>query len=114
MRIPAQLRMPDRSVRARLAKDALLTAAVVVVYFVAGKLGLKLAYFHRSATAVWPPAGIALAVLLLFGYRAWPGIFLGALWVNLTTAGSLAVCVGIAAGNTLEGLLGCYLLNRFA
>src|SRR5215470_14829397 len=48
------------------------------------------------------------------GYRVWPGIFVGALLVNLTTAGTLPVCIGIAAGNTLEGLLGCYLLNRFA
>jgi diguanylate cyclase (GGDEF)-like protein len=92
----------------------LLMAAIALVYFVAGKLGLKLAYFNRSATAVWPPTGITLAAFLLFGYRVWPGVFLGALWVNLTTAGSLAACLGMAAGNTLEGLLGCYFLIRFA
>jgi diguanylate cyclase (GGDEF)-like protein len=50
----------------------------------------------------------------MLGYRVWPGIFLGALLVNLTTAGTLPVCMGIAAGNTLEGLLGSYLLKRFA
>jgi diguanylate cyclase (GGDEF)-like protein len=57
---------------------------------------------------------MALVAFLMLGYRVWPGIFLGALLVNLTTAGSLPVCLGIAAGNTLEGLVGCYLLNRFA
>jgi PAS domain S-box-containing protein len=48
------------------------------------------------------------------GYRVWPGIFLGAFLVNLTTAGSIATTLGIATGNTLEGLAGAYLANRFA
>ncbi|HYX68242.1 MAG TPA: MASE1 domain-containing protein [Terriglobales bacterium] len=89
-------------------------AVLAVVYFVAGKLGLSLAFVHPSSTAVWPPAGIALAALLIFGYRVWPAILLGAFLVNLTTAGSVATSVAIAAGNTLEALLGAYLVNRFA
>jgi diguanylate cyclase (GGDEF)-like protein len=100
--------------RSRLARDALVMLALAAIYFVAGKLGLKLAFVHPSATAVWPPTGIALVAFLMLGYRVWPGILLGALLVNLTTAGSLPVCLGIAAGNTLEGLIGCYLLNKFA
>jgi diguanylate cyclase (GGDEF)-like protein len=92
----------------------LVLVVLAAIYFIVGKLGLKLAYFHPSATAVWPPTGIALVAFLMLGYRVWPGVFLGALLVNLTTAGTLPVCLGIAAGNTLEGLLGCYLLNRFA
>lgn len=88
--------------------------ALAAIYFVAGKLGLKLAFVHPSATAVWPPAGIALAAFLMLGYRVWPGIFLGALLISLATAGSLPVCLGIAAGNTLEGLIGCWLLKKFA
>ena len=87
---------------------------VGIVYFAAGKLGLSLALVNASATAVWPPTGIALAALLVFGYRAWPGIFLGAFLVNLTTAGSVATSLGIACGNTLEGLAGTWLLLRFA
>ena len=47
-------------------------AALTVVYVVAGKLGLLFASVHASATAVWPPTGIALAALLLLGRRAWP------------------------------------------
>jgi diguanylate cyclase (GGDEF)-like protein len=87
---------------------------LAVLYFVAGKLGLTLAFVHPSATAVWPPAGIALAALLIFGYRVWPGMLLGAFLVNLTTAGTVATSIGIATGNTLEGLLGAYLVTRFA
>jgi len=51
------------------------------IYVAAGKMGLKLAYIHPSATAVWAPTGIALAALLLLGYRFWPGIFVGAFLV---------------------------------
>ncbi|TKS63052.1 MAG: hypothetical protein EWM73_01864 [Nitrospira sp.] len=93
-----------------LAIIALLTA----LYFVAGKLGLSLAFVHANATAVWPPTGLTLAAFLLFGYRVWPGIFLGAYLVNISTAGSIATSLGIAVGNTLEGLVGAYLVTRFA
>jgi diguanylate cyclase (GGDEF)-like protein len=97
-----------------LAKEVLILLVLAAIYFAVGKLGLRLASVHPSATAVWPPTGITLVAFLVLGYRVWPGIFLGALLVNLTTTGSLPVCLGIAAGNTLEGILGCYLLNRFA
>src|SRR5258705_6060893 len=88
--------------------------ALTGVYFVAGKLGLSLAFVHASATAVWPPTGIALAALLLYGNHMWPAIFLGAFLVNVTTAGSTASSLGIAAGNTLEALLGVWLVKRWA
>ena len=57
---------------------------------------------------------MALAVFLLLGYRVWPGVWLGAFFLNLTTAGSLITSVAIATGNTLEGVLGAYLVNRYA
>jgi len=88
--------------------------ALAGVYFCAGKLGLSWAYVHASASAVWPPTGIALAALLLWGTGLWPGIFLGAFLVNITTQGSLATTLGIAAGNTLEAVLAAWGINRFA
>lgn len=91
-----------------------LIGAITVIYFIAGKLGLRLAFLNASASAVWPPSGIALAVLLLFGYRFWPTIFVGAFFVNLTTAGNLATSFGIAAGNTLEAICGAWFVNQFA
>src|SRR5881296_2655223 len=87
---------------------------VTIVYFIAGKLGLSLAFLNASASPVWPPAGIALAVLLLFGYRIWPAIFVGAFLVNATTAGNVATSLAIATGNTLEAVSGAWLVNRFA
>ena len=89
-------------------------AALTALYFVAGKLGLHLAFLHQSASPVWPPAGIALAALLVMGYRMWPAIFIGAFLVNATTAGNPLTSIGIAAGNTLEALCGAWLVNHFA
>ncbi len=91
-----------------------LIGILAVIYFIAGKLGLMLASLHASASPVWPPAGIALAALLLLGYRAWPAIFIGAFLVNVTTAGNVATSFVIATGNTLEALVGAWLVNRFA
>jgi signal transduction histidine kinase/ActR/RegA family two-component response regulator len=93
---------------------ALLFAAIGALYFVAGKLGLSFATVHSSASAVWPPTGIALGVFLVLGRRAWPAIFVGAFLVNITTAGSVLTSLGIAAGNTLEGVAGAWLVERFA
>src|SRR6058998_888460 len=98
----------------RYLPDPKVVAGLAAVYLLAAKLGLMLAFVHASATAVWPPTGIALAAFLVFGYRVWPGIFAGAYLANITTAGTVATSLGIAAGNTLEGLIGAYLVNRFA
>jgi signal transduction histidine kinase/ActR/RegA family two-component response regulator len=87
---------------------------LVLIYFLAGKLGLKLAFLHVSASPVWPPAGVALGALLVLGYRTWPAIFVGAFLVNVTTAGNFGTSLAIGAGNTLEALCGAWLVNRFA
>ena len=101
-------------IQSRLLGRLGLLAALTAAYFIAGKLGLQVAYVHPSATPVWPPSGFALATLLLAGYDVWPAILAGAFLVNITTAGSVATSAAIAAGNTLEALLGAYLVNRFA
>jgi diguanylate cyclase (GGDEF)-like protein/PAS domain S-box-containing protein len=95
-------------------RELATAAALAVVYFSAAKLGLRFAFVHPSATAVWAPTGIALAAFLILGFRVWPAIFLGAFLANLTTAGTILTSLGIAAGNTLEGVAGCYLVTRFA
>src|SRR5205823_8697000 len=84
------------------------------VYVVAGKLGLSLAFVHASASPVWPPTGIALAAFLTLGYRVWPAVFAGAFVVNIGTAVAVATSLAIALGNTLEGLLGAYLVIHYA
>jgi diguanylate cyclase (GGDEF)-like protein len=95
-------------------KDLLTVGALTVVYFLAGKLGLSMAFVHPSSTAVWPPTGIALAAILFLGARVWPGVFLGAFLVNITTVGTVLTSLGIATGNTLESLIAAYLVTRLA
>src|SRR3989442_11456426 len=90
----------------RPSKNLVGVAALTLVYVIAGKLGLMLAFVHASATAVWPPTGIALAAFLLLGHRVWPAILLGAFVVNITTAGSAATSAGGPTGNTPQGPAG--------
>src|SRR5437773_1538563 len=87
---------------------------LTVVYFIAGKFGLMLASRHASASPVWPAAGVALAALLVLGYRVWPAIFVGAFLVNVTTTGNVATSFAVASGNTLEAVCGAWLVDRFA
>jgi signal transduction histidine kinase len=88
--------------------------SVALLYFIAGKLSLTFAFLNASASPVWPPTGIALAAILVLGYRIVPGIFLGAFLVNITTTASILTCLGIATGNTLEAICGAWLVNRLA
>lgn len=87
---------------------------VFAAYAVSGKLGLQLATLNANTTAVWPPAGIALAALILVGPRIWPAIFAGAFAVNVLTSGDSYASLLIAIGETLESCLAAYLIVRFA
>ena len=84
---------------------------LAAVYFAAGKFGLSLASAHTNVSPVWPPTGIALAAILILGYRVWPGIFLGALMTNLLTPVPMATTFGIAIGNTIEAVIAVRLLS---
>src|SRR5215470_12423760 len=105
---------PGRIAPALRRADVVALVLIGAIYLLAAKLGLRLAFVHASATPVWPAAGIALAALLIRGTRMWPAIFVGAFLANVTTAGSVSTSLGIAVGNTLEAVLGTYLVTRFA
>ena len=89
-----------------------LSLLIAIVYFAAAELGLSLASVHENVTPVWPPTGIAIASLLIFGLRVWPGVFLGALAANILTSIPIASTFGIAVGNTLEAVVAFSLLQR--
>ena len=89
-----------------------LNVFLALVYFSAAEIGLSLASVHTNVTPVWPPAGIAIASLLIFGRKLWPGIFAGALAANLMTNIPIASAFSIAIGNTVLPLLAYWLLLR--
>jgi integral membrane sensor domain MASE1/anti-sigma regulatory factor (Ser/Thr protein kinase) len=93
--------------------ELVLALALALVYFGSAKLGLALAFSNESVTAVWPPTGIALAALVLWGRGLWPGVLLGAFLANVTTDVPVYTAAGIAVGNTLEAFVGAWLLERF-
>jgi integral membrane sensor domain MASE1 len=83
-------------------------------YLGTAKLGISLDVAHGVITPAWAPSGISLAVLVLFGRRYWPGVFLGAFAANATSGVSALLAAGIAVGNTLEAVGGAYFLSRAA
>src|SRR6267378_5595123 len=94
--------------------DLGVVLGVAGLYFLAAKLGLSLASLNASVSPVWPPTGVAIALGLWLGYRAIPGVLLGALFANyLLTEVSLATATGISIGNTLEAITAVYLVRRF-
>lgn len=94
-------------------------AVIAIAYAALGKLGLSISVLR--VTPVWPASGLALAALLIWGYETWPGIWLGAFWVNFGSTfdsnqelSSLLCVVGKSFGSTLAAVMGAYLLIRFA
>jgi hypothetical protein len=72
-----------------------------------------MAFTADQVTLVWPPTGLALAALLLYGRQAWAGVFIGAFIANATAHETLPVAFFIAIGNTLEAIAAAYLLRRY-
>jgi PAS domain S-box-containing protein len=99
---------------AYIAKLGIQLLAIGASYFVLAKAALALASINPSASPFWPASGLALAAFLMWGIRQWPAVFAAAFLANLTNAGSLATSLAIASGNTLEGVIGAWLLIRWS
>lgn len=99
-------------------------ALLALAYVLTGKLGLMLAVPPGYATIVWPPSGIALGMLLVYGHRLWPGVLIGSFVLNCHVSGALSVVDGvivqdkalaallIAIGSTAQALIGRAMLHR--
>jgi signal transduction histidine kinase len=98
---------------ARAARYVLGVALLAGAYYGTAKLGLELAYLNGAVTAMWPPVGVGIAALVLFGPRLWPGVLLGDLLVGDFST-PMGTVMGQTAGNTLEVLVGALLLRRLA
>ncbi|MDT0433916.1 MULTISPECIES: MASE1 domain-containing protein [unclassified Streptomyces] len=93
---------------------AVQTLTVAACYFAAGRLGLvrQLTVEGAVVTPIWPPTGVAVACLLLYGLRSWLGIAIGALlvvWSIITPGPSV---IGTVVGNTLAPVCACLMLRR--
>ena len=105
-------------------KRIIETLLIALAYYLSGKLGQTMAIPPGNVTPVWPPSGIALALMLLLGYkRAIPGLFIGAFAVNLSFFDGAITPIailkafgtgsGIAIGSILQPLFGFCLIKRF-
>ena len=90
----------------------LKVVVLALVYHLAARVGLQLAYVQINTSPVWPPTGIALAALLTFGVEIWPGVALAVLLGSLLTGAPWPIAVGLTIGNTLEAMAGAVLLRR--
>ena len=86
---------------------------VGAIYWLAAKVGLQLAYLHGSVAALWPPVGVGMALLIMYGLSLWPGIVLGDLAVADFSQPAGTV-LGQTVGNTLEVLIAAVLFLRLA
>jgi PAS domain S-box-containing protein len=86
---------------------------IAVAYAVTAQLGFRVATVHPVVASVWPPAGLALALLVLFGLRFWPGIFLGALIANALKGIPVPAAALMGMGNASAAIAGAVALRHF-
>lgn len=91
-----------------------MLALLVIGYVVTGRVGLQFGYEHQAASLIWPPSGIALGAFIVLGYGVWPAILASAVILYATVVGPMPAVLALGAANTAEGLLGAYLINRYA
>ncbi|HET6757491.1 MAG TPA: PAS domain S-box protein [Burkholderiales bacterium] len=94
----------------RFASDFARAATLVAAYYIAGRLGLSVATAEGGMT-IAPAAGISLAALLLFGYRLFPAVLVGAFLLSMSTGTPHVAAFGVALGATLQALGGAYVLK---
>ncbi len=89
---------------------------VALLYALAGGAAMVLPLSSGYASPVWPAAGVAVAALLVWGPRCWPGVWLGGLSTNLwfdPSAAGAGIAALIASGVTAQALLGTWLARRY-
>lgn len=101
---------PFMHIRSQAVRIGLVAAA----YVAAAKFGFTMAFTAEQVTLVWPPSGLSLAVLLVFGLPLWPGVLLGAFLANVTSHEPVLVAIAIACGNTAEAAAAAWLMRRYA
>lgn len=110
--------MPVNSSKHDFLTTLLLIIAIAAVYFLFGLLGLETAVPPSQAGTIWPPAGIALASVLLYGKRIIPGVFIGNFCISAWAFGfdqqSIQIYIATGTGASLFVLTGSYLIKKYA
>jgi signal transduction histidine kinase len=109
--VPARIAALRRTPHGRAALYVISVGLVALAYYLAGRLGLELAYLDGAVAAAWPPAGLGLAVLFLFGPRMVPGIVIGDLWLGDFST-PLGTVLAQTVGNTVSLVVAAQLLRR--
>src|SRR5437763_14315762 len=100
-----------RSAHSGAVAYGLALAVVAALYYGAGRIGLELAYLDGAVAALWPPAGLGLAVLFLGGLRLWPGVVIGDLLLGDFST-PLGTVLAQTAGNTAALVVAALVLRR--
>lgn len=99
-------------VRQMIKQYCISIGITALLYFLVAKLVFSTLQLGIEPSPVWPPAGIALFVLLQQGRRVWPGVALGVLFVGRWLGVAWLFAAGAALGGTMEAVLGAALLRR--
>ncbi|MES9875713.1 MAG: EAL domain-containing protein [Candidatus Sedimenticola sp. PURPLELP] len=94
-----------------MKRNIVLNLLIAIAYVAVAQLGLMFAVVEQSITLVWPPTGLALAVIFRFGYTAWPGLVAGAFIANAISPAPLGFAFFTALGNPLPAVCAYYLLT---
>ena len=103
---------PQSRVAQLLMRPLVLPLGLAVAYFITGYFGLQLALYKGQVTLLWPPTGLSLVALLIFGRRLWPAVWLGAWSLNLFNGLSPGISALVATGYMLAAVVGCAALKR--
>jgi diguanylate cyclase (GGDEF)-like protein/PAS domain S-box-containing protein len=103
--------LEKRAVALSGTRYAVVLVALAVAYYLAAKAGFLFAFETRQVSAIWPPTGIAFAAYAILGFRAWPGVLLGAFLANAWIS-PMSTAAGISVGNALAGIAGLHLARR--
>ena len=104
--------VPTQMLRSPARRELALNVAIAAAYVAAGYASLSAATEHRAVSSLWLPAGISLFALLRLGPRYWPGVVVAAYILNASNGLPVVASVFMAGGETLEALLGAWLVRR--
>src|SRR5688572_23474693 len=104
----------DKHLFSPFRANPLRVSCVIALYFLGGLLGKEGSFMSGNVALVWPPSGIALAAIILFGYKFWPWVAIGASLFSFMDGRPMGFfTLGTAIGNSIGAIICAYLLERF-